>query len=72
MPALLAHHFGGYSKMRYKKLVTHVESHARAKFARERRIALHKSDQQRQQQQQQRASKAHNCNYVHIIVSMST
>ena len=48
--------------MRYKKLVTHVESHARAEFARERRIALHKSDQQRQQQQQQQqhASKAHN------------
>ena len=24
------HHFGGFSKMRYKKLVTHVESHASA------------------------------------------
>ena len=24
------HHFGGYSKTRYKKLVTHVESHASA------------------------------------------
>ena len=24
------HHFGGYLKMRYKKLVTHVKSHASA------------------------------------------
>ena len=30
MPALYAHHFGGYSKARFKKLVTHVESHAGA------------------------------------------
>ena len=30
MSALYAHHFGGYSKMRYKKLFTHVESHASA------------------------------------------
>ena len=28
MPALQVHHFGGYSKTRYKKLFTHVESHA--------------------------------------------
>ena len=29
MPGLQVHHFGGYSiKTRYKKLVTHVESHA--------------------------------------------
>ena len=28
--ALYVHHFGGYSKTRYKKLVVHVESHARA------------------------------------------
>ena len=28
MPALLVHHFGGYSKTRYKKLVTHVAPHA--------------------------------------------
>ena len=46
MPALLVHHFGGYSKTRYKKLFTHVESHASAVNARERRIALYKSDQQ--------------------------
>ena len=26
----IIHHFGGYSKTRYKKLVTHVESHASA------------------------------------------
>ena len=26
----VVHHFGGYSKTRYKKLVTHVESHASA------------------------------------------
>ena len=31
------------------KLVTHVESHASAVSARERRIALYKSDQQQQQ-----------------------
>ena len=30
IPALQEHHFGGYSKTRYKKLVTHVESHASA------------------------------------------
>ena len=30
LPALLVHHFGGYSKTRYKKLFTHVESHASA------------------------------------------
>ena len=30
MPSLYVHHFGGYSKTRYKKLVTHVESHASA------------------------------------------
>ena len=30
MPALQVHHFGGYSKTHYKKLVTHVESHASA------------------------------------------
>ena len=30
MPALYVHHFGGYSKTRYKKLFTHVESHASA------------------------------------------
>ena len=30
IPALSAHYFGGYSKTRYKKLVTHVESHASA------------------------------------------
>ena len=30
MPALQVHCFGGYSKMCYKKLVTHVESHASA------------------------------------------
>ena len=30
MPALQVHHFGGYSKTRYKKLVSHVESHASA------------------------------------------
>ena len=30
MPALQAHHFDGYSEMHYKKLVTHVESHASA------------------------------------------
>ena len=30
MPALYVHHFGGHSKTRYKKLVTHVESHASA------------------------------------------
>ena len=28
MPALLVHHFGGYSKTCYKKLATHLESHA--------------------------------------------
>ena len=28
MSALYVHHFDGYSKTRYKKLVTHVESHA--------------------------------------------
>ena len=30
MPALYVLHFGGYSKTRYKKLVTHVESHESA------------------------------------------
>ena len=30
MPALYVPHFGGYSKTRYKKLFTHVESHASA------------------------------------------
>ncbi len=30
MPALQVHHFGGYSKTHYKKLVTQVESHASA------------------------------------------
>ena len=30
MPALRVHHFGGYSKTRYEKLFTHVESHASA------------------------------------------
>ena len=30
MPALLVHHFGGYSKKRAIKLVTHVEPHASA------------------------------------------
>ena len=30
MPALLVHHFGGFSKTRYIKLATHVESHASA------------------------------------------
>ena len=29
-PATYVHHFGGYSKTCYKKLVTHVESHASA------------------------------------------
>ena len=29
-PAMQVHHFGGYSKTRYKKLFTHVESHASA------------------------------------------
>ena len=28
--AVSSTHFGGYSKMRYKKLFTHVESHASA------------------------------------------
>ena len=28
--AVVLHHFGGYSKTRYKKLFTHVESHASA------------------------------------------
>ena len=38
-------------KTRYKNLVTHAESHAeRSESARERRIALYKSDQQQQQQ----------------------
>ena len=32
-------------KMRYKKLFTHVESHASAVSLLERRIALYKSDQ---------------------------
>ena len=32
--------------MRYKKLVVHVESHASAVSAQERRIALYKSDRQ--------------------------
>ena len=43
-------HFGGYSKTRHKKLVTHVESHASAVslLSRERRIALYKSGQQQQ------------------------
>ena len=40
MPALNVHHFGGYSKMRYKKLFTHVESHASA-------VSLLKSGEQR-------------------------
>ena len=30
MPALYVHLFSGYSKTRYKKLVTHAESHANA------------------------------------------
>ena len=30
MPALKVHHFGGYSKPCYKKLVTHVKSHVSA------------------------------------------
>ena len=30
MPALSVHHFSGYSKSCYKKLVTHVESHTSA------------------------------------------
>ena len=29
-PAMPVHHFGGYSRMWYKKLFTHVESHASA------------------------------------------
>ena len=44
-----AHHFGGYSKPRYKKLVAHVESHASAVSLLESGVclrALHKSDQQ--------------------------
>ena len=36
--------------MRYKKLLTHVESHASAVSAREQSIVLYKSDQQQQQQ----------------------
>ena len=43
------HHLGGYSKPRYKKLFTHVESHASAVSLLERRIALYKSDHQQQQ-----------------------
>ena len=47
MSAPLVQHFGGYKKNKYKKLVTHVESHASAgEFARERRTALYKSEQQ--------------------------
>ena len=30
MPVLSVHHISGHSKMRYKKLITHVESHANA------------------------------------------
>ena len=30
MPALQVQYFGGYSKKRYEKLVTHIESHANA------------------------------------------
>jgi len=30
IPALQVHHSSGYSKVLFKKLVTHVESHARA------------------------------------------
>ena len=45
--AVSIYHFCGYSKTRYKKLVTHVESHySSSESARERRIALYKSDQQ--------------------------
>ena len=45
------HHFDGYSKMRYKKLFTHEcrITCERSESARERRIALYKSDQQQQQ-----------------------
>ena len=41
-------HFGGYSKKRCKKIVTHAESQASALslLSRERRIALYKSSQQ--------------------------
>ena len=35
-----AHHFSGFSKMHYKKLVTHAESHAR-------KVSLLKSREQR-------------------------
>ena len=30
MPALQVHHFDGFLKTRYEKLITHVESHASA------------------------------------------
>ena len=43
------HHYGGYSKMRYKKLVTRVQSHASAMSLLVSGIALYKSDQQQQQ-----------------------
>ena len=56
MPALYAHHFGGCSKMHYKKLFTHVGSHASSESARERRITLYQSDQQQQQQQNMNTS----------------
>ena len=48
MPALYVHHFGGYSKTRYRKLVTHVESHPSAEPARERRIAIQKRSTNKQ------------------------
>ena len=43
-----AHHFGGYSKMHYKKLVTHSEPHV----TRVQRIALLKSNQQQDRDRQ--------------------
>ena len=48
--ALSVHQFEGYSKTRYKKLFTHGEiTCERSESARERRIALYKSDQQQLQ-----------------------
>ena len=51
MPARKVHHFGGWSKPRYKKKAIHscrITCEHR-ESARERRIALDKSDQQQQQ-----------------------
>ena len=48
MPVLSVHHFSGNSKTRYKKLFTHVESHASAVSLLESREwrYIYKSDQQ--------------------------